>query len=107
MTHLRRIPSDLEDEDLQSPRYGALVPIGTVAGRGRLSPTVLSAAHGLVGMLLRHCRQTIEARRALLRLMQLDDRMLKDIGLSRGEVRFGDFQALVRRRQSLSRGTRP
>lgn len=60
-------------------------------------PRVRVAALGFVVRRLRRWRQVVEARRAQRHLMQLDDRLLSDIGLSRTDVCFGDFETVGRR----------
>jgi uncharacterized protein YjiS (DUF1127 family) len=47
----------------------------------------------------RRRRQMVEARRARRHLMQLDDHLLRDIGLTRADVCFGDFGTLGRHRR--------
>jgi uncharacterized protein YjiS (DUF1127 family) len=74
MTYLRSVLSDV-DNVFQLPRSSVRV-----------------AALGFVVRGLRRWRQVVEARRAQRHLMELDDRLLSDIGLSRTDVCFGDFE---------------
>jgi len=103
MAYLRSVPVDLDEAASQLSRFGALVPLQRPAPArigSRVFGFVLIAALGLIAALLRCWRQAIETRRARRHLMQLDDRLLRDIGLTRGEVRFGDFTALDGQRRS-------
>jgi uncharacterized protein YjiS (DUF1127 family) len=43
-------------------------------------------------------RQAIETQRARQHLMELDDHLLDDIGLTRADVLFGDFESVGRQR---------
>jgi uncharacterized protein YjiS (DUF1127 family) len=81
MTYLRSVPSGLGDEALPPPRFGAPV-LGAVRSLG----------HG-AQVLLRWARQRSEMRRARRELLDLDDRLLRDIGLTRADVRAGTFIA--------------
>lgn len=102
MTYLHSVPSDLDYEAFQPPRYGAPVALHRppAAHIRTQVGTVLYAAVGLIVSLFRYWRQAIEARRAGHRLMQLDDHLLRDIGLSRTDVCFSDFEALGRHRRA-------
>jgi hypothetical protein len=85
MTYLRTVPSGLDHEAFQPPRYGSLVPLrrpAPVRSRTPLVGAVLFATLGLVVALPRCGRQAVEARRARHHLMQLDDHLLRDIGLA-------------------------
>ena len=53
---------------------------------------------GLRQMSPRTWRQVIETHRARQHLMELDDRLLTDIGLTRADVLFGDFDSLEQQR---------
>jgi uncharacterized protein YjiS (DUF1127 family) len=55
---------------------------------------------GLFRTLLVSSRRAVESRLARDELMKLDDRLLKDIGLSREELRFGDVTVLAEQRRS-------
>jgi uncharacterized protein YjiS (DUF1127 family) len=95
MTHLRSLPSDFENVFQLPP--GVLVPLDQAAAghaRTRVAQTFFVAVRGLAVTVLRAWRRAIEARRARHRLMQLDDHLLRDIGLSRPDVCFNDFEAL-------------
>jgi uncharacterized protein YjiS (DUF1127 family) len=56
---------------------------------------ILFFARGLVATLLR-CGQAIEARRVRAHLLELDDHLLSDVGLTRAEVRFGNIATVIR-----------
>ena len=49
---------------------------------------------------LRYWRQAGETRRARRHLLQLGDHLLKDIGLTRTDAAFGDFETLGRHRRA-------
>src|SRR5262245_28660977 len=93
VTYQRTVPSVPGRSALQPlPRYGALEPLHQ-PWVGRASSAVLGAILLLArvcGTLLRYWRQTSEARRARQHLLELDDRLLKDIGVTRADVRFGN-----------------
>jgi uncharacterized protein YjiS (DUF1127 family) len=74
MTYLHSFSAALHDQAVRPPRYGA----------------VAFVARG-VRAVLRHSRQMSELRRAQRQLLELDDRLLKDMGLSRDDVRGGSF----------------
>jgi uncharacterized protein YjiS (DUF1127 family) len=98
MTTLRFVPSDvggIVDLAPYGPRQPAAQP---VAGR-TLPPPVSAKAPAVVRTVLCSWRQAVEARRARDHLKQLDDHLLRDIGLSRVEAHFGDFGVLNRRRR--------
>jgi uncharacterized protein YjiS (DUF1127 family) len=61
---------------------------------------VLSAALDLAHAGARRWRQAIETGRARRHLMELDDRLLRDVGLARADVCFGDFETLGRQRRA-------
>ena len=115
MTFLRSVPSDLDDRASKSARHGALMPFHRPQA-GRVCSPVVSAilffTHGLVATLL-WCGQTIEARRAQEHLLELDDRLLRDVGLTRADVRFGNIATFIRQSHRpaelahQSRGHRP
>jgi uncharacterized protein YjiS (DUF1127 family) len=79
MTCLRSVPPDV-DNLFQLPRSSV-----------RVQPL------GFIARVLRRWRRVLETRRARTHLVQLDDRLLRDFGLSRIDV-FGDFEELGRRR---------
>jgi uncharacterized protein YjiS (DUF1127 family) len=96
MIHLRSLPSHLDIRAFQPPRYDAPhVRWPTVR-------TILAYACGAIAAVLRHGRQTIEARRIQKHLLELDDRLLRDVGLTRTDVRFRKFSTVTRQAQ-LSR----
>lgn len=61
---------------------------------------LLTAAVGLARDAGRRWRQAVETHRARRHLMELDEHLLRDVGLDRAEVRFGDFEALGRQRRA-------
>jgi hypothetical protein len=67
MTYLRSVPSDLDHEAFQRPRYGALMPLRRPQA-DRVCSSVICAilffAHGLVATLLR-CGQDDSAAQSL------------------------------------------
>src|SRR5215813_11110580 len=98
MTFLRSIPSGF-DNVLPVPRYERrMIPTHCVGDRQHAVAIRLTAP-SIVGRVLRSWRQAIEARRARHHLMQLDDRLLRDIGLTRPDLHFGDFETLGRYRR--------
>jgi uncharacterized protein YjiS (DUF1127 family) len=89
MTYVRSIPSDLDDTAFQLPRYRALKPVDLpLVNRGPLlgRDATQLLAHGARAV-LHYARQRSEARRARRELLELDDRLLRDVGLSRADVR--------------------
>jgi uncharacterized protein YjiS (DUF1127 family) len=76
-----------------------MVPAHGVGGRQH-AVAVRVRTPGIVERMLRSWRQAIEARRARHHLMQLDDHLLRDIGLTRPDLNFGDFEALGRHRRA-------
>ena len=78
----------------------------------RIAKVVLLFARGLVATLLR-CGQAIEARRVRAHLLELDDHLLSDVGLTRADVRFGNTATVIRQSRRpaefahQSRGHRP
>jgi uncharacterized protein YjiS (DUF1127 family) len=74
----------------------ALIPSGDAFRRRPAVGDVLSAALGLARAMGRRWRQAAETGRARRHLMQLDDRLLRDVGLARADVCFGDFETLSR-----------
>ena len=94
MTYLRSVPSDFDNVFQLPPRVRA--PSSQPAGDG--TPTPAAAHLGLTTTVLRYWRQTAEARRARHQLMQLNDHLLRDIGLGRTDVCFGDVELLARHR---------
>jgi uncharacterized protein YjiS (DUF1127 family) len=110
MTYLRHVPSDLGYEAFPSPHDDAPValyrltparPIAAVARRRwPRADTVFLAALGLIETLLQRRRQRSQARRVRDRLSELDDRLLRDIGLTRADVSFGDISPFGARRRS-------
>jgi len=113
MTFLRFVPSDLDSRAFKPLRYGALMPLSRPQADRVCSPSVgaiLFFAHGLVATLLRF-GQTIEARRVRAHLLELDDHLLRDVGLTRADVRFGNIATFIRQSPAelarQSRGHRP
>ena len=98
MTFLRSVPSNLDDRAFKPLRYGALMPFRRPQADRVCSPVVsavLFFARGLVVTLLR-CGQAIEARRVRAHLLELDDHLLSDVGLTRADVRFGNIATVIR-----------
>lgn len=98
MTFLRSVPSGLDSRAFKPPRYGALMRLRRRQAVRICAPAggaILFFARGLVAMLLR-CGQAIEARRVRQHLLELDDRLLRDIGLTRADVRFGNIATVIR-----------
>jgi uncharacterized protein YjiS (DUF1127 family) len=107
MTFLRSVPSDLDYRAFKPLRYGALMPLCRRQADRVCAPAVgaiLFLARGLVAALLR-CGQAIEARRVRQHLLELDDHLLRDVGLTRADVRFGNIaeRAVERERHLLQR----
>ena len=91
MTYLRSVP--LEHQALQPLRYGALQPVRQPPADRAGSPLLGAIAFVARGVraLLRYGRQRSEVRLAQRHLLELDDRLLRDIGLSRHDVRASSF----------------
>lgn len=83
MTYLRSVPSEFDDI-LPRPRSGVLV-----------------AALDLAPALRRSWQRTVEQRRARRELLELDDRLLDDVGLTRSDVHYGGFATLGQRRGGI------
>jgi uncharacterized protein YjiS (DUF1127 family) len=90
MTNLSLMASD--GNVLQLRRYRVLVP-----REQRAATTVFSAALGLSANVIRAWQKTAAARAGRRQLIQLDERLLRDIGLTRTDVHFGDLDTLSRR----------
>ena len=93
MTYLRSLPATLHDYALLPPRYGVVEPVHQPSVDRAGSPvlgTIASVSRG-VQALLHYVRQRRELRLARKQLVELDDRLLRDIGLSRDDVRSGSF----------------
>ena len=80
MTYLHSLPAASHDQAFQLVRQP---PADRAA-----SPVLAFVARG-VRALLRHSRQRRELRLAQRHLLELDDRLLRDVGLSRDDVRGG------------------
>jgi len=61
---------------------------------------VFTPAGGFAGAAWRRWRQMVEERRARRHLLELDDHLLRDIGLTRTDVSCGDFESLSRQRRA-------
>ena len=74
-----------------------LVPVCRAVPSRRIAfgGPVLLIALSLTAVLLRHWQRKIEERRVRARLSELDDHLLKDIGLTRTDVRFGNVTTLA------------
>jgi uncharacterized protein YjiS (DUF1127 family) len=74
-----------------------LVPVGRAIPSRRIpfSGAVLFIALSLATVMLRHWLRRIEERRVLARLSELDDHLLKDIGVTRADVLFGNVATLA------------
>jgi uncharacterized protein YjiS (DUF1127 family) len=93
MTYLRSLPATLHDYALLPPRYGAVELVGHPPVDRAGSPVLGAIAFVARGgrALLRYARQRRELRLARRQLLELDDRLLRDMGLSRDDVRSGSF----------------
>ncbi|MBV8192907.1 MAG: DUF1127 domain-containing protein [Alphaproteobacteria bacterium] len=99
MTYLRSVPSHF-DNVFRSPLYERPARPAEPGVSGQLAEAVFAAALGLLSTVLRAWRQSVETRRARQHLMQLDDHLLRDIGLARTDIHFGDFETLGRHRRA-------
>jgi uncharacterized protein YjiS (DUF1127 family) len=77
MSYLRSYPSDF-DNVFQLPRSSVLVVVLSRAART-----------------FRSWGQAIEARRVQRSLLELDDHIFRDVGLTRDNVRFGDIATVA------------
>ena len=75
-----------------------LVPVGGAIPSRRIAfgGAVLFLALSLATVMLRHWLRRIEERRVRARLSELDDHLLKDIGVTRADVLFGNVATLAR-----------
>ena len=62
------------------------------------SPSARPGFNDTLQSSLRAWRQGVEGQRARRHLMELDDHLLDDIGLTRADVLFGDFESVGRQR---------
>ena len=92
-----------------------LAKIHIIEGRydeARIAKVILFFARGLVATLLR-CGQAIEAHRVRQHLLELDDHLLRDVGLIRADIRFANIATFIRQSHRpaehahQSRGHRP
>ena len=98
MTFLRSVPFGLDYRALKPLRYGTLMRLCRRQAVRICAPAVgaiIFFARGLVAMLLR-CGQAFEARRVRTHLLELDDHLLSDVGLTRADVRFGNIATVIR-----------
>ena len=74
-----------------------LVPVGRAIPSRRIAfgGAVLFIALSLATVMLRHWLRRIEERRVRARLSELDDHLLKDIGVTRADVLFGNVATLA------------
>jgi uncharacterized protein YjiS (DUF1127 family) len=91
MAYLHSVPSAPDHAAVLPPRAPLADRAGTPVVRA-----ILFFARGLVATLPRHGRQTIETRQARTQLLELDDHLLRDVGLTRVDVRFGNIAAPAR-----------
>jgi len=99
ITFLLSIPSGFDNVFPLLRRERRMVSARCAEDR-RHAVAVRVAAPSIVGRVLHSWRQAAEVRRARRQLMQFDDRLLKDIGLTRIDVQFGDFETLGRHRRA-------
>ena len=99
MTYLRSSPSGF-DNVFPLPRYEHHMVPAHCAGDRQHAVAVRVRAPSIVERMLRSWRQHFESRRALHHLLQLDDHLLRDIGLTRPDLHFGDFETLGRDRRA-------
>jgi len=110
MTRLRHVPSDLGYEAFPSLHDDVLAPLYRLAPAQRFtfttprrSPpigTVLFAAFGLIETLRQRWRDGIQARRDRDHLCELDDHLLRDIGLTRADIHLVNISPFAQLRQS-------
>jgi uncharacterized protein YjiS (DUF1127 family) len=100
MTYFRTLHSDV-DNLFRPPRHGfaPAAPHYDRSLHGGLAADVLVSAHALARTAVGAWRRAAVERRSRRELMELDDRMLEDIGLSRIDVHFGDLERLSRERR--------
>jgi uncharacterized protein YjiS (DUF1127 family) len=79
-----------------------LVPVGRTvpSRRTAFGGAVVFVALSVAAVRLRHWQRRSEERRVQARLSELDDHLLKDIGVTRADVIFGNVATLARRHQS-------
>jgi uncharacterized protein YjiS (DUF1127 family) len=94
MTDLRSLPSDL------APFFPSSSHLPSRRADRRSAAPVVVGALGFTPAALRFWRQATETYRARRHLLQLDDHLLRDIGLTRADVAFGDFEMLGRHRRA-------
>jgi len=78
----------------------ASIYLGSAFQRQQFVGDVLTAALELARTGGRRWRQAVETARARRHLMQLPDYLLRDVGLTRADVCFGDFERLDRQRRA-------
>jgi uncharacterized protein YjiS (DUF1127 family) len=99
MTYLRSVPSEF-DNVFQLRRYERHALAAQPAADRQPAEAASGAALDVARTVLRSWRQALDSRRARHRLVQLDDHLLRDIGLSRTDLHFGDFETLGRHRRA-------
>jgi uncharacterized protein YjiS (DUF1127 family) len=79
-----------------------LVPVGRTvpSRRTAFGGAVLFVALSVAALQLRHWQRRSGERLVRARLSELDNHLLKDIGLTRADVIFGNVAMLARRHQS-------
>jgi uncharacterized protein YjiS (DUF1127 family) len=91
MAYLHSVLSAPNHPAFQPPRYGARMPL-----RLPQVDAIILFARGLAAALLRYGRQANEARRRRTHLLELDDHLFRDVGLSRADLRFGNIATRIR-----------
>jgi uncharacterized protein YjiS (DUF1127 family) len=82
-------------QEHRDDRHGSCAGRAIPSGRIAFGGAVLFIALSLATVMLRHWLRRIEERRVRARLSELDD-LLKDIGMTRADVLFGNVATLAR-----------
>ena len=91
MTYLHSVPSAPDSAAFLPPREPRADRLCSAVVR-----TILFFARSFIAAFPQYGRQTIEARRVRTRLLELDNHLLRDVGLSRADVRFDNIATLAR-----------